>query len=574
MEITIIEVRIRMICLFIILMCFSPVYSIQKLKTEQDILNDTIQNLTLKELEVLFWRGKNKDSIYKQKLAETYISKAKNVGDPVKIADGYQMFMYMYKGQFDTYLKYADSIIAVTKDLKSHYYPATGYIFKGGVLRDMERYNEALESLLKAKQLAEDNHFEIQVIDAEDIIAELKTILGKEAEALEIYKKHYAIVSKKDDIKKNEQNYISAVYLLGDSYNRNKKYDSARFYINIGIKNSLANYYHHFYPELVFTSGVNSYHRTKYRSAIDSLQKTLSLLDYNVDDIKVRMSYLYLAKSYKQLGNDVKALRYLEKVELITNLSNYRLEIREAFELLKEYYSEKKDEKSILRLLEKWIKYEKFRQEKYNKLDQEIVEKYDVPKLIKEKEVLLVKEIDSNKISKFKIIAFGGLLILAISLLYLVLYKWRKNKFREVLDEQFKKVRELESNKKKPSTSLSVEIPKALKLEILQRLSVFEQDKEFLKNDITLVKVSKKLKTNSTYLSKVINLEKKKNFTQYINDLRIAYCIEEIKFSKKFRQYSVSSMAKEVGFNNIQSFAKAFSKETGFNPAEYIKKYD
>lgn len=44
----------------------------------------------------------------------------------------------------------------------------------------MERYNEALESLLKAKEIAEINNDEIQIMIAEGIIAELKTILGKD----------------------------------------------------------------------------------------------------------------------------------------------------------------------------------------------------------------------------------------------------------------------------------------------------------------------------------------------------------------------------------------------------------
>ncbi len=72
----------------------------------------------------------------------------------------------------------------------------------------------------------------------------------------------------------------------------------------------------------------------------------------------------------------------------------------------------------------------------------------------------------------------------------------------------------------------------------------------------------------------MINLEKQKNFTNYINDLRIKYCIQQIEQNKNFKHYSIRSMAKDVGFNNIQSFAKAFSKEVGCNPAEYIKNND
>jgi hypothetical protein len=55
----------------------------------------------------------------------------------------------------------------------------------------------------------------------------------------------------------------------------------------------------------------------------------------------------------------------------------------------------------------------------------------------------------------------------------------------------------LESNTKKPSSSSSLELSEELKLEILQKLNDFEKNLGYLKNDVTLVKVSKKLKTNS-----------------------------------------------------------------------------
>lgn len=277
--------------LFVLFFCIMSSLYAESESYVQNEVNDSLQSKTLDELTFLFWRGKDIDSVTKISLRDAYMAKAKEKGDPIKIADGYQMFMSKYNGNYDVLLKYSDSIINITKDLKNHHYPGTGYIFKGGILRNMERYNEALESLLKAKAIAEFNKYEIQVIDAEDIIAELKTILGKNEEALEIYKKHFSVLSKKDNINKNEQNYISTVYLLANSYNKIHEYDSAHYYINIGIKHSLANYYNLFYPELVFTSGVNNFYRNEYGSAIDSLQKTLSLLKYNVDDIKVRMAY-------------------------------------------------------------------------------------------------------------------------------------------------------------------------------------------------------------------------------------------------------------------------------------------
>lgn len=541
---------------------------------QKKIINDSLQHKTLDELTVLFWRGKDLDTITKARLRDAYMAKAKENGDPVKIADGYQMFMYMYKGKYDMQLNYSDSIINITRDLENHHYPATGYIFKGNALKATERYNEALETFLQAKEIAEKNKFGSQTINVEFKIAELKTILGKNQEAFKTYNKYYKSILKNESWKSNDQFYISTVHKLADIHNRMGKYDSAYFYIDLGIERSLSSPYRYHYPGLVFTSGVNSYYRDEYRPAIDSLQKTLSLLDHNPEDVKVRMSYLYLGKSYIRLKDDAKAFIYLKKVDSTTNHLNYRYELREAFELLQEYYSKTNNRAELVKVLEKWIRYERIREEKYNQLDNSIVSKYDVPKLVKEKEQLLEKATKSSKNVKIGAVVLGVSLVTVLGLFYFIVYKRKKRGLEIALDEQMEKVKQLESNTKKPNNSASLELSEEIKLEILQKLNKFETDLGYLKNNLTQVKVSKKLNTNSTYLSKVINLEKGKNFTNYINDLRIAYCIEQIKADTRFRQYSISSMAKEVGFNNIQSFAKAFSKKTNMNPAEYVKKYE
>jgi Helix-turn-helix domain len=78
--------------------------------------------------------------------------------------------------------------------------------------------------------------------------------------------------------------------------------------------------------------------------------------------------------------------------------------------------------------------------------------------------------------------------------------------------------------------------------------------------------------TNSTYLSKVVNIEKKKNFSKYINDLRIIYAFDELKTNTTFRKYTIKAIAQECGFKSAESFSKAFYKTYGIYPSFYIKK--
>ncbi len=82
------------------------------------------------------------------------------------------------------------------------------------------------------------------------------------------------------------------------------------------------------------------------------------------------------------------------------------------------------------------------------------------------------------------------------------------------------------------------------------------------------------MNTNSNYLSKAINFDKNKNFKAYINDLRIDYVIEKLKIDGRFRKFTIKSIAVEIGFNNPESFSKAFHKKTNMYPSYFIRQLE
>lgn len=70
-----------------------------QLQTEQKIVNtDSLKSKTLRELAIEFWKKKDLDSIYKTNLAKVYLSKVKKNNNKMRIADGYQIFLSIYKG--------------------------------------------------------------------------------------------------------------------------------------------------------------------------------------------------------------------------------------------------------------------------------------------------------------------------------------------------------------------------------------------------------------------------------------------------------------------------------------------
>ena len=143
-----------------------------------------------------------------------------------------------------------------------------------------------------------------------------------------------------------------------------------------------------------------------------------------------------------------------------------------------------------------------------------------------------------------------------------------KKRFDELINSSNNKI----ANKSNPKndTSQLTEISKDIIDLILSRLNDFEDNHDYIDNEITLNSLSKSIGTNSNYLSKVINFYKDKNFSNYISDLRIDYCVNKLKNDLTFRKYGIKAIAFEVGFNNTESFSKAFYKKTGIYPSYFI----
>lgn len=110
--------------------------------------------------------------------------------------------------------------------------------------------------------------------------------------------------------------------------------------------------------------------------------------------------------------------------------------------------------------------------------------------------------------------------------------------------------------------------------EIVSKLLQLEKKQYYLNPDFTLQSIAKKIKTNTTYLSYVVNKRFGKTFSEYANELKINYVIDEMISNSTYRKYSTQAMAESVGYKNAVSFTKSFSKRTGVTPIRFIKKIE
>lgn len=101
-------------------------------------------------------------------------------------------------------------------------------------------------------------------------------------------------------------------------------------------------------------------------------------------------------------------------------------------------------------------------------------------------------------------------------------------------------------------------------------MEYLEKEKPYLNPNIKIIDVADCLKTNKSYLSRVINSHFKKNFSQFINWYRVR---DSMDLYMRDPTVDISTMASKSGFQSMTTFNTAFTRYTGMTPGEWCKKY-
>ncbi|TSE07949.1 helix-turn-helix domain-containing protein [Aquimarina algiphila] len=122
------------------------------------------------------------------------------------------------------------------------------------------------------------------------------------------------------------------------------------------------------------------------------------------------------------------------------------------------------------------------------------------------------------------------------------------------------------------TTAYEMHIADELINDVLEKLQKFEDERDYLKGKITLNILAKRFDTNSRYLSQIVNSNKGKSFTEYINHLRIDYVKIRFEVDEKFRNYTLKAIANDLGYTSTEAFQKAFYKKENIKLSAYLKK--
>jgi AraC-like DNA-binding protein/tetratricopeptide (TPR) repeat protein len=510
-------------------------------------------------------------------------------------ANGSLSYLFQIKGdvvqskeRYAEAFKYLDKM-PESKDkmqLKSYLYNYGGLIEwkRGNFSKALENYQQGIKLAIKIGDV-------IQVVKFKSNTALINQEVGNYQLAIKGLRQLLIFIDQNEEVYTKEQllNNKSNINLsLGSSYesyymknlSRPHLLDSAAYFYKktitysdkfidnkINAKISLGNVY---YMKDDLKNAEKTYYDILFFAQQNDLKEELCLANYNLGDL------YFFSKKYD------KALVFFKKVDSIVAAANLTSPIF----LRSNYYQAKIY--NIYKEPDLAYKYSKIYLDNYEKsetkLNNEVLEvNYKLGVNDLEDEMSSIQEKYKNDVFLNRALkVFYVLLFMAIVFLLIknIRDKNKAHKKMNALIEEFKAnlekqgdpkpvLLELEEDVPSKKENVNLSIDEAKENKIVEKLLLLESKLEYLNTDFTLPYVAKKIKTNTTYLSYVVNKRFGKSFGEYSNELKINYVINEMISNHMYRKYSTQAIAESVGFKNAVSFAKSFRKRTGVSPAQF-----
>jgi len=424
-------------------------------------------------------------------------------------------------------------------------------------------YDKSFELFKSLAQLINDSNYEYLAILSEIEMAFFYDIIGKYRDALDIKLK---IIKTKGDFLKKRWNpvYYNQFLDMSNLYNELGIKDSTYYYRDLykqTIKDYTENSAEHYF--LIKNEANISFNERDYSNAINKYRVYSNwyfgrLKEYDSPAlIKKSKAHLALGQVDSALNN----LNLIRNRPIFAKEENYISP--DFFKLYIDIYKKKGEDDLRKEYEQKYYKaLETYNSFKFNTLDN----LYDI-----DKQRIQIE--NANVANNYKStlnylwIALGSIVICFIGF---VLWKQKREKKRfDALMQRTEKRTQI-STSLEPSTN-TTEIKDEKVEALIGQIKELREQGFFLKQKTTLYNTAKKLKTNTSYLSNVINNNLKTTFSAFVNDIRIEYIINELKTNKQMRSYSVKAIAEEIGYKSADSFSKYFKQNTGLSPSAFIK---
>lgn len=324
--------------------------------------------------------------------------------------------------------------------------------------------------------------------------------------------------------------------------------------------------------------GLNYYHLKDFDKSLMYYRKARDIAEKIPENCITGLIYNGFARIYLKKGNYRKAKKYIDTaLEISDRLKHLHLK-NEIYETYNMYYTLLQDVDNIAIIQKK---------------------RDSVTEQLSQKSTLFINDFYQKMDHKNDVLQYNNhiknWIILTICLLLManvIFFTQYKKKFKKKYEE-FNEVLKITENEDVLIKDTSVGLPMILVTEdkrianeddelskimtseteerILFRLGDFENSILFTRKKISLSFLAAYCGTNTKYLSYIINTCRKKDFNNYINELRIKYIIGKLKNKPQYRKYKVATLAEEAGFSSPNKFAAVFKKEVKMTPSCYIK---
>ncbi|PZR16205.1 MAG: hypothetical protein DI539_17900 [Flavobacterium psychrophilum] len=523
-----------------------------------------MDSLANKDFKYLFTRIRNteKELAVQDIYLHAFLKKAKATGDWELIINGYKN--YADYANDEIAITYSDSMIITAIRSGSGKLIGSAYLSKGIIFYDQKRHEMALENYLLARPYiveANDKYLEYKL---KYNIAHVKYYLGKNDEAIALFE------ACRDYFKANNPRaYLNILHSLGLCYSHEGNFGRSKEFVDLGLTESIILDNHTMDVYFLHLDGQNDFFTKNYSLAIQKLLRSIDDLEKLDDYANIAVANFYIGKSYWLVSRYKESIPYLKRVAYAFDKKAYmRPDLRETFELLIDYYKKQEDAKEVLFYVDQLLKADSLLVYRHDKLYDNVHKNYDTSELRQQKQDIERQLTKEHSYRKILIGSSGAFLCTSI---------WLVVVFRRNRKRQERIFRELMENKK-PKSRPARDVPKELGIpqetvdKVLARLDKWEQSMRYLEPNITRASMAVYLETNVHYVSDVILHYKGKSFTQYVNDLKVDYIIEQLKTDKNKRLFTHDALSKEAGFGTTQSFVIAFKARTTLSPNYFSAK--
>jgi YesN/AraC family two-component response regulator len=195
---------------------------------------------------------------------------------------------------------------------------------------------------------------------------------------------------------------------------------------------------------------------------------------------------------------------------------------------------------------------------------------------LQEKKIIIREEAHKNKVYRLRIkyIAVVSLIIIILLLVFFIMARLKNSAYKKLAEQNLKAIKKEKQVEQCLRNLTETDIMNRVgatdrHAELALRLEKFmAEEKPYLWSDVGLEEFCKKLNTNRTYLSNLINDRFNMGFYDFLFEYRIKAALEYLSCDQ-FSHLSVEGIGEMTGFKSGSTFYKRFKSVVGMTPNQF-----